>query len=117
MIGTLFQYLNITNHVYGNIKSNVNAENLQEFINIIYRYHYNPYIVVFDNAISAENEFMIKIQEKPTNCACLSGNPVLVGDMSILCLTPAKQVKNVCEYFNMLKQIKKLGMYFKEFYL
>ena len=117
MMGTLLQYLGVENYVYGNIKSNIDVSNIQYYIDVIYKFHYNPYIVVFDNALSSNDEFVIKINKKSTTCAALSKNAVEVGDVSIMCLSPCSLLKNNCCYYHMLGEIKRLGLYFKEFYL
>ena len=117
MIGSLFQHLGLHDFVYGNMRSNINKDNLQEYRDIIYRYHNNPYVIVVDNALSVADEFSIKIVDGETKCAAMSDNQFCVGDLSILCLTPKNKIKNSCYYFQMISQIKKIGLYFKELYL
>lgn len=117
MVGTILQYMGINNYVYGNLKSNICQDNLKTYIDIIYRYHYDPYIVVVDNCLSASNKFEVIIKEGPTDCAGLSKEPISIGDCGILCLTPKCCFKSSLEYKNMLKCVKKLSLYFKEFFI
>lgn len=117
IVGTLCQYIGVKNYIYGNLRANINQSNLEDYINIIYRFHYNPFVVVFDSALSISEDFFIKIIDGPTECAGLSDNSVLVGDLSVQCIVPQKDIKNCDKYINMLSEIKKLGLYFKEFYL
>ena len=117
MMGSLLQFFGVKNYVYGNIRSNIHKDNIHEYIKIINKFHYNPYIVVFDNAFSNNDEFGIKIMEDGVECAAFSNDPAYVGDLSILCLTPCQFIKENRHYADMLGEIKKLAFYFKELYL
>ena len=117
MIGTFLQYVGVSNYVYGNLKSNVNNNNIQKYVENIYKFHYNPFIVVFDNAISDENDFKIKIGECTTNCCCFDDEVFEVGDFSILCLTPIQFFNKPQKYYEMLDEVKRVCLYFKEYYL
>lgn len=42
-------------NVYGDLKNTVNGTNLIKYINKIYKKHNNPYIIVIDSALGAQN--------------------------------------------------------------
>ena len=117
MIGSFLQYIGVNNYIYGTIRSNINKDNINQYIDSIYKFHANPYIVVVDNLISTGNKFTIKIKTEGLTCSCFNENSVYVGDLSVLCSTPANFIKSNKYYKNMLYEVKKFGVYIKEYYL
>ena len=109
MFGSLLQFIGLEYYVYGNIKSNVNKDNIADYVDKIKRFHINPYIVVVDNALSYQEEFAINIINHPIKPAFLSNDTMLVGDSAILCLTPYKDIKSSKNYFKMFKEIEKIS--------
>ena len=113
MIGSLLMYLNIDKFIYGNLKKNIKGDNIEEYIDMIYRFHHNPYIVVFDSAISNREEVYLKIREGSTRCASFSSSPVDVGDLSVLLCFSKNNIKNLSNYKLLLKNVKKVAGFIK----
>ena len=113
MMGTLLQYLGVENYVYGNLKSNVLGNNIENYISLIHSFHIDPYIVVLDCAISESEDFYLKIYEGETQCAYFSNRSTSVGDLSLNCVVPKNKIDN-CEGFNnIVKLCKKLAFFIK----
>ena len=110
-VGSLIQKLGLEYFVYGNIRSNILLSNIQEYINMIYRFHTNPYIIVLDSSISDVLDFDIIVKEGATVCGAFSQSPLEVGDMKISCLVPAKEIKSSAGYTKMLSEIKRIGFF------
>jgi len=106
IFGSLLKLLDFKYYIYGNIKSNITAKNINEYIDIIYKFHNNPYVIVIDNAVSNEEKPTLKIYEGETQCACLDNNGVLVGDLGIIYCLNKKNIKKPQLYYEMIKEIK-----------
>lgn len=111
MVGTLLRYLGFNYYIYGNLRSNVNLDNLSEFIEMIYKFHVNPFVIVFDSAISTGEEYDITAECKAMNCGALRGKGTMVGDFSVKFLIPAKDINCNNGYKDLLKAVKKTGMF------
>ena len=108
IIGSVLKNLNIKKYIYGNTRYPIVASNLKMFVDMIYRFHVNPYIIVFDNAISNCLVPTLKIKEGPVNCAVLSDESIEVGDLSIIYCFNKENIKNCNNYYEMFKEMKKL---------
>ena len=111
MMGSLLKYLNLEKFIYGNLKSPIKAENLEQYVNMIYRFHINPFVVVIDSAISKASNIQLKIKEGAIKCACLSDNPLEVGDMSIMLCISKEKMLNSNNYKVLLNDVKKLSWF------
>ena len=80
---------------------------------MIYRFHVNPYIIVFDSSICEVEDFELSIKEGQTTCGAFSDNPFSVGDMKISCLVPVKDIKSPAGYVKMLSAVKRIGFFIK----
>lgn len=107
IVGSILKLFDLGYYIYGNTKSNITSNNLNSYIEMIYRFHNNPYIVVFDNAISKTQKPMLKIKEEPIYCSVLK-NSVLVGDMSVTYCVNSEDIKHCENYEYMLISIKKI---------
>lgn len=112
LIGSLLQMIDIEKYVYGNIKSSIVSSNLEEYIDMIYKFHVKPYIVVIDNAISNVSKPCLKIKEGSVKCACLS-RAIEVGDMSIIYSLNPNHIKDSSNYKDMLSSVKNLARMIK----
>lgn len=112
-VGTLLQKMGIGNYVYGNIRSNILLSNIDEFIDMIYKFHSNPYIIVVDSAISDCSNFDLCVKEEKTVCGAFSENPVEIGDLKISCLIPAKAVLVPKCKNKLIAQIKRICFFIK----
>ncbi len=112
-VGSLLQKLGINYYVYGNVRSNILTNNIEEYVNMIYRFHVNPYIIVFDSSICEVEDFELSIKEGQTTCGAFSDNPFSVGDMKISCLVPVKDIKSPDRYVKMLSAVKRIGFFIK----
>lgn len=110
-VGSLAQSLDFEYFIYGNARSNILLSNIDEYIEMIYRFHVNPYIIVFDSSISDVLDFDIIVKEGKTVCGAFSKSPVEIGDLKVSCLVPKSEIGNASGYFKMLSQIKRLGFF------
>lgn len=110
-VGSLLQKLGIEYYVYGNVRSNILTNNIEEYVNMIYRFHVNPYIIVFDSAISDVEDFDIVVKEGQTTCGAFSDKAFSVGDLKVSCLVPAKEIKSSAGYVKMLAAVKRIGFF------
>lgn len=108
IIGSILKHLNIEKFIYGNTLSYINAENIESYIKMIYGFHTNPFIIVFDNALSNVSEPTLKIKEGEVKCASLSKNAVYVGDYNITYCLNKNHLKDNKNYFKMIKEIKNM---------
>ena len=108
VIGSLLKMLNCGYYVYGNTQSNITAKNIKDYIEMIYKFHENPYIIVFDNAISNESNPTLKIIKGQTTCAAMSDDNIKVGNLSIIYCFNNKHLKEKNNYYEMLNEIKKV---------
>lgn len=107
IVGSVLKLMDFGFYIYGNTKTNINAKNINEYIEMIYNFHKNPYIIVFDNSLSMVEEPMLKIKEGPTICSVFN-NSVSVGDLSVTYCLSKKHIKNHIYFNEMLKSIKKI---------
>jgi len=111
LMGSLLQALDIKYYIYGNIRCNINAQNLENYIKIIHNFHINPYIIVIDSAISSGEEFELKASEGALTVAAMSQNRVSVGDLSLILSVPASKMHGTAVYKNVLSGAKRLGRF------
>ena len=111
IFGSLLKLLNFNYYIYGNLKSNINANNIEDYIDMIYKFHEKPFIIVIDNAISNEEIPKIKIINGSINCAVFSKKNILVGDMGILYCLNKKHLQNLNNYNLMLKDIARMILF------
>ena len=109
VLGSLLKTLDFGYYIYGNMKTNITLKNLHEYIDVIYKFHNNPYIVVVDSAISQEQKPFIKIKKESTVCGVLNKDNIEVGDLSILYCLNKKSIKDCNNYYEMIKEIKKIA--------
>ena len=110
-VGSLLQKLGVEYYVYGNVRANILTDNIEEYVNMIHRFHVKPYIIVFDSAVSDVEEFDISVKEEQTTCGAFSENPFSVGDMKVSCLVPVKEIKSSVGYAKMLSVVRKIGFF------
>lgn len=110
-VGSLLQRLGLQYYVYGNIKSNILTNNIKEYVNMIYRFHVKPYIIVLDSSISNAKDFDIVVKEEKTTCGAFSEKPFTVGDLKVSCLIPIAKIKNSSGYVEVLSMIKRIGFF------
>lgn len=108
IVGSVLKHLKIEKFIYGNTLSYINAKNIEHYVKMIYGFHTNPFIIVFDNAISNDLEPTLKIREGEIKCASFSKNPVYVGDYNITYCLNKNHLKNNNIYFSMIKDLKNL---------
>ena len=113
LVGSFLQYLEFPKYIYGNLKTSITKSNVEKYIDMIYKFHINPFIVVIDSAISNTLVPKIKIKKGQTTVACMSDNPVMVGDYSILFCLNKKQMKDSFYYKNLFTCVKKVGRMIK----
>jgi len=108
MVGSVLKALNFKHYIYGNNKFNINSDNLNDYVNLIYTFHNNPCIIVIDSCISNTNQPHIKIEKGSIICASLSKNSMDIGNFNIkFCINKEILLKN--EIYNvMIKEIKKI---------
>ncbi len=109
MFGNLLRYLNLDKFIYGNVDAPITAKNIEHYVELIYKFHINPYIVVVDATLSKNAEMFVKIAEGSLQCAVLSDKSVNVGDMYISFCINIKETKDPNNYFKMLSCIKQVA--------
>lgn len=112
-VGSLLQKMGVKNYVYGNNRYNILGNNIKNFVDLIYRFHINPYIIVVDSSVSNVSEFDIFVSEEKTVCGAYSESPYEVGDMKISCLVPSKAILNASKKDQMILQIKRICYFLK----
>lgn len=112
-VGSFLQMCGIEYFVYGNIRSNVLIDNIDEFIEMIYRFHVNPFIIVVDSSVYDGDEFDLLVKQEKTICGAFSKNPIEVGDLKIACLIPSCEISNSDGYSKMLKQMRRICLFLK----
>ncbi len=112
-VGSFLQISGIENFVYGNLRSNVLIDNIDEFLNMIYKFHVNPFIIVVDSSIYDGKDFDLLVKEEKTVCGAFSKNPVMVGDLKIACLVPSCEISSGEGYSKILKQIRRICFFLK----
>lgn len=94
IIGSLLkEKFNIPCFVYGNITNNINSKNLNSYIKWINKIHFDKKIVLFDSALTNENDIYVKIKKGSTKCAFYKKDSLSIGDISVLC--PIKENENL----------------------
>lgn len=111
IVGSFLQCRGVENYVYGNVNSNVLSNNICEFIDMIYKFHVNPFIIVVDSSISNVSSFDLFVNEEPTLCGAFSENPCEVGDLKIACLVPSDNIFSEKNQKGFTSQIKKICLF------
>ena len=109
IFGSVLISLGINKYIYGNTKFNITANNVSYFVELIYKFHNNPYIIVVDSILDGNFCGGLKIREKSIICAGLSNSPLEIGDMSI---TYSIDINNKQKYYlldDILQKIKKMS--------
>ncbi len=106
MFGSLLKYLDIDKFVYGNLPCNITASNLQEYVDMIYKFHTSPYVVVVDNSLSGLTSRGLYVGEGPITCAAYTTEGVSVGDCHICYGFSKEDLKDSHNYYKMLKSLK-----------
>lgn len=109
MMGSLLKQLNLEKFIYGNVDAPIASNNLESYIELIYKFHINPYIVVIDSSLSKSEESIVKIKDGNITCGALGNNPISVGDMYITYTINLSQAKSPSNYKQMLKSIKQVA--------
>lgn len=107
MFGSLLKYLDIDKFVYGNLAANITAKNLQEYIDMIYRFHISPYIVVIDNSLCLSDGRGLYFGEGAITCGAYSGTPATVGDAHICYGLSKNEIKDSSNYYKFCRAIKR----------
>jgi len=113
MVGSLLKIIGVNNFVYGNVYSNVIPTNIAYYIENIYKFHLNPYIVVIDSCISKNIDDCLIFKEDSLTCSSLNKNSINVGDFFITYTFNKEFVNDLKNYKKMLKKVKELISYFK----
>ncbi len=110
MFGSVMMMLDVKKYIYGNTRYNIVASNLKEYIDLIYKFHISPYIVVVDSALSFEHEGLV-VKKGKTTCAALSKNPIAVGDLSIIFSLYKSSLDNYEKREDMTSALKKIARF------
>lgn len=111
IVGSFLQTRGVDNFVYGNVRSNILMKNIYEYVDIIHKFHVNPYIIVVDSSVSNVSEFALLVKEEPTICGAFSENPCKIGDLKIACLVPSKNIFSEENRNHFASQIKKICLF------
>lgn len=109
IFGSVLQKLNIEKFIYGNTKCSIKACNLKQYVDMLYKFHQNPYVVVIDSALSSCDQESVKVKEGPITCAYLSDKSMSVGDLAITYNIPKKQIHNPDNYMKLIKNLKNVA--------
>lgn len=110
MIGSLLKHLNINKFVYGNCGYNITAKNLDEYLNLIYKFHVNPFIIVVDSCFSSRS-CGLKVSLSPSLVAGFTDKSRRVGDLSINYCVNKDEIKDSKNYMKMLRSIKSVALF------
>lgn len=110
MVASLLMATNLKMFIYGNIKANIKADNLEEYVNLIYKFHVDPYVIVIDSALSKTSRGL-RVKEGATECGALSNSPCLVGDLSITFCMDREFIRSVENYDKLKKEVKRIGRF------
>lgn len=110
VMGSLLMNFELEKYIYGNTRMDIKASNLQEYIDMINKFHINPFIIVFDSALSKENRGLV-LRRGATTCGALSDSKVSVGDLSITYNLTSDMIKDVSNYKGMLEEIKRVARF------
>lgn len=109
LLGGVLQCLNLNKFIYGNHKYNITAKNLGEFVNLIYRFHNNPFIIVIDSCLSRSTG--LKVSLSPCEVAAFSDEKRVIGDLSINYLINKEEIKSPSNFSKMLREIKNVARF------
>lgn len=109
MFGSLLKHFNLNKFIYGDLKAPITSENINYYIDCIYKFHVKPFVVVIDSAISSDCFGVTKINDCGLDIACLSDRSTHVGDMSISYTIGKNDVSNYQKFSEMLKDIKNVA--------
>lgn len=112
-VGSFLQMSGVECFVYGNLSSNVLIGNIDEFLDMIYKFHVNPFIIVVDSSIYDGNDFDLLVKEEKTVCGVFSKNPIEIGDLKIACLVPSCEISTSDGYSKMVKQMRRICFFLK----
>ena len=110
MIGSVLGELRLEKFIYGNTRFDITSKNLQEFVDLIYKLHINPYIVVFDSCLSCDKVGLC-IKPGSIMCAALTNSAVRVGDLSITFNVTKDFIKDPSGNALLLKEVKRVARY------
>lgn len=111
IVGSFLQTRGVDNFVYGNVRSNILMKNICEYVDMIHKFHVNPYIIVVDSSVSDVSSFELLVKEESTICGAFSENPCQIGDLKIACLVPSKDVFSDKNKNRFASQIKKICLF------
>lgn len=109
-MGSLLMHLDLEKFIYGNLRANITSRNIGEYVDMIYKLHIDPFIVVFDNALSKENVGLV-VREGPIECAAFSENSTTVGDLSVIFNVTREFISSPDNCDQMRKAVKKVARF------
>ncbi len=110
LMGSLLKCFDLNKFIYGNIRANIKPCNLKEYVDLIYKFHASPYIIVFDSALSNTNSG-ICVREGSIVCASLSSEKVEVGDLSVTYNITREVAASPKNYHDMLHAVKQVARF------
>lgn len=108
MMGSLLKRCQLKKFIYGNLQYSIKGSNIKEFIEMIAKFHINPFIIVFDSCLSKSCGLTIK--KGPLLCSFLSEG-VEVGDLSVSFNMTKEFINDPRNFKKLLSEVKRVARY------